>query len=198
MNGLIFIRCVYHLMITSQNFDHIDFGTWIQSVVVVKISALLSRGGAVVARFATRHYGVRLIFARGRDFVLNRVPSSTPCSTHTTPSSKHHTTVSHLPLEQRSDSMVVAATTVLSPAAMRCSDTSFGPTSCARSFDFTLTFEQSILSILPSCLLLLASLPRISQLSRQQPKTESQTRLVFKVVCNQIIPVYGRRHLIDD
>lgn len=45
-------------------------------------------------------------------------------------------------------------------------DDSFGPVvdECARAFDFTLLFEESILSILPSALLLLAAPIRLFSL----------------------------------
>ncbi|KAJ5213416.1 ABC transporter integral membrane type 1 [Penicillium cf. viridicatum] len=52
-------------------------------------------------------------------------------------------------------------------------ENAFGPVSHRRSFDFTITFEQAILSIIPSTFLLLAGLPRLLHLSRRQRKTRS-------------------------
>lgn len=49
-------------------------------------------------------------------------------------------------------------------------DNSWGPVvdDCARSFDFTLLFEESILSILPSVILLLFAPVRLVSLSRKK------------------------------
>ncbi|KAI5195395.1 putative ABC transporter [Aureobasidium subglaciale] len=79
----------------------------------------------------------------------------------------------------------MTATTLLS-CAVGCSDDSFGPASCARSFDFTLTFEQSILSILPSALLLLAVPPRLFLLSKRQSSTDGYRKFAFKAVGSRI------------
>ncbi|KAE8130892.1 putative multidrug resistance protein [Aspergillus pseudotamarii] len=51
-------------------------------------------------------------------------------------------------------------------------DNTFGPVvlSCRRTFDFTLLFEQAILSIIPSALLLVSALLRIYKLRNQTPK----------------------------
>ncbi|KAL1966963.1 hypothetical protein VTN77DRAFT_3707 [Rasamsonia byssochlamydoides] len=61
-----------------------------------------------------------------------------------------------------------------------CSDNAFGPASCTRDFDFTLTFEQSILSILPSALLLLITPLRLFQLSRRRSKTVPHRNYALK------------------
>ncbi|KAE8381911.1 putative multidrug resistance protein [Aspergillus bertholletiae] len=62
-----------------------------------------------------------------------------------------------------------------------CSDKAFGPVSCLRPFDFTLTFEQSILSILPSALLILASPLRLMYLLQRRPRTVNSKWTVLKV-----------------
>ncbi|KAE8421986.1 hypothetical protein BDV36DRAFT_291799 [Aspergillus pseudocaelatus] len=63
-----------------------------------------------------------------------------------------------------------------------CSDTAFGPVSCSRSFDFTLTFEQSILSILPSAFLILASPLRLTYLVQRRPRTVKSKWRLLKIV----------------
>jgi ATP-binding cassette subfamily C (CFTR/MRP) protein 1 len=52
-------------------------------------------------------------------------------------------------------------------------DDRFGPTvvGCRDDFDFTLMFEQSILSLIPSVVLLIVSVARITQLYRCRIKT---------------------------
>lgn len=62
------------------------------------------------------------------------------------------------------------------------SDNVFGPVSRLRAFDFTITFEQAILSIIPSTILLLAGPPRLFHLSRCQRKTRSKHDYVLKLV----------------
>ncbi|KAM5453644.1 hypothetical protein McanCB56680_002853 [Microsporum canis] len=62
------------------------------------------------------------------------------------------------------------------PACARDVDLQFGPTvgpNCRGGFDFTLTFEQSILTITPSVLLLLFTPLRLYWLSRASLKTKS-------------------------
>ncbi|KAH7413379.1 ABC transporter family protein [Cadophora sp. MPI-SDFR-AT-0126] len=51
------------------------------------------------------------------------------------------------------------------------SDDAFGPASHTRDFDFTLTFEQSILTILPSVMFICAGSLRLVQLFRRTPRT---------------------------
>lgn len=57
-------------------------------------------------------------------------------------------------------------------------ENSFGPVSSTRDFDFTLTFEQSILSILPSSVLLVGRL-RLLYLFRDDLKTFSQKNYFY-------------------
>ncbi|XHG07806.1 hypothetical protein AWENTII_010938 [Aspergillus wentii] len=67
------------------------------------------------------------------------------------------------------------------------SDNTFGPTSHSRQFDFTLTFEQSILSIIPSAVLLLVGPLRLLYLSRCQSKTSSEHKhYLLKLVAASI------------
>lgn len=66
--------------------------------------------------------------------------------------------------------------------ARHCHDNSLGPISCSREFDFTLAFEQSILSILPACLFLLAAPIRLVQLWRRPVVTVRNGKRVFKLV----------------
>ena len=51
------------------------------------------------------------------------------------------------------------------------SDDAFGPSSSTRDFDFTLTFEQSILTILPSVVLISAGSLRLVLLFRRTSHT---------------------------
>jgi hypothetical protein len=60
-------------------------------------------------------------------------------------------------------------------------DTTFGP-QLKGHFDFTLLFEQSIFSIGPSTVLLVASLLRIAVLARRQPSFDASTLLWIKLV----------------
>ncbi|KAE8152270.1 putative multidrug resistance protein [Aspergillus avenaceus] len=69
----------------------------------------------------------------------------------------------------------------LSTALANCSDSSFGPGSCSRDFDFTLTFEQSILSILPSALLILVAPVRLFQLFGKHSETVKNKRNIPKI-----------------
>jgi hypothetical protein len=64
-----------------------------------------------------------------------------------------------------------------------CSDEAFGPASCARDFDFTLTFEQGIPSILPSTVLILLTPVRLIYLLRRRSRTVSHRNNVPKLVC---------------
>lgn len=57
-----------------------------------------------------------------------------------------------------------------------CPDDSFGPwagPTCRGGFDFTLLFEDSILSILPSALFLIAAPVCVFQLAREPAKVQS-------------------------
>lgn len=54
--------------------------------------------------------------------------------------------------------------------SLSCTDASFGPAveGCDRTFDFTVAFEESILSIVPSVLLILVAPIRILLLKDQR------------------------------
>lgn len=64
---------------------------------------------------------------------------------------------------------------------MEASDDSFGP-QLSGSFDFTLLFEQTILSIAPSCVFILASAARVSALRRKPLSVGHGELLWFKLV----------------
>ncbi|KAJ5660981.1 ABC transporter integral membrane type 1 [Penicillium longicatenatum] len=66
------------------------------------------------------------------------------------------------------------------------SENAFGPVSHLRPFDFTVTFEQAILSIIPSTILLLAGPPRLFHLSRCERKTRSKHGYLLKLVASSI------------
>jgi len=64
-------------------------------------------------------------------------------------------------------------------------DDNFGPfvaSSCRQGYDFTLLFEQSILTILPSTIYFLASLPRIRYLWAEKVKLLPNPARVWKLV----------------
>jgi hypothetical protein len=63
-------------------------------------------------------------------------------------------------------------------------DDRFGPTvvGCRDNFDFTLLFEQSMLPLGPSVMLLIASFPRIIQLDRCRMKTVTTPLRICKPV----------------
>jgi hypothetical protein len=62
------------------------------------------------------------------------------------------------------------------------SDNAFGPASLTRDFDFTLTLEQSILSILPSALLILVGTIRLIQLFPRTSRTSPSIGHTLKTV----------------
>ncbi|KAJ5435683.1 ABC transporter integral membrane type 1 [Penicillium cf. griseofulvum] len=66
------------------------------------------------------------------------------------------------------------------------SENAFGPASHLRPFDFTMTFEQAILSIIPSTILLLAAPARLLHLSRCQRKTRPEHDYFLKLVAASI------------
>ncbi|KAJ5401745.1 ABC transporter integral membrane type 1 [Penicillium crustosum] len=72
------------------------------------------------------------------------------------------------------------------PWAEDTSENAFGPVSHLRPFDFTITFEQAILSIIPSTFLLLAGPTRILHLSRCQRKTRSGHDYFLKLAAASI------------
>ncbi|KAJ6467037.1 P-loop containing nucleoside triphosphate hydrolase protein [Mycena vulgaris] len=88
--------------------------------------------------------------------------------------------------------------------AVCAQDSSFGPGSSCRSFDFTLDFEQTILSFSPDIIFLLLACCRLIYLKRQpkQPLTaKGNTLLALKyaisllvIACDTGSLVYGRRH----
>ncbi|KAE8358078.1 putative multidrug resistance protein [Aspergillus caelatus] len=62
-----------------------------------------------------------------------------------------------------------------------------GPVSNLRGFDFTLTFEQVVLSIIPSTVLLLAGPPRLLYLTRCHLETCSQQKkCLYKLIASSI------------
>lgn len=68
-----------------------------------------------------------------------------------------------------------------------CGENDFGPTvsHCRGDFDFTLLFEESLLAIAPSVLLLLALPLRCRQLWKKRTKEVARSPVYwFKVVCN--------------
>lgn len=68
-------------------------------------------------------------------------------------------------------------------------DNDFGPQVSDNGFDFTLLFEQSILSILPSSLLLLAFPVRLIQLYRKSITTRNGSLLTVKLVSQKSVEV---------
>ncbi|RDW82953.1 hypothetical protein BP5796_04444 [Coleophoma crateriformis] len=70
------------------------------------------------------------------------------------------------------------------------SDHAFGPQveECVRSFDFTLQFENLILSVLPSVVFLLLALPRIWILRRKPRRVAGSTLQMIKLIS---ITIYG-------
>jgi hypothetical protein len=77
-------------------------------------------------------------------------------------------------------------------------DDRFGPTvvGCRDDFDFTLLFEQSILSLGPSVVLLIVSFPRIIQLYRCRMKTVTTPLRICKPVSVVWCDI-GDHHLAD-
>ena len=69
--------------------------------------------------------------------------------------------------------------------ASSCQDNVFGPVvhGCRSDFDFTLLFEQSILAIGPTALLLLVAPSRIRMLLRSSKKTVPNQLGLIKSVC---------------
>jgi hypothetical protein len=71
-----------------------------------------------------------------------------------------------------------------SPSCLPKSDDVFGPIvqGCRSNFDFTLLFEQTILSIGPAALLLIFAPPRVLRLLRSTKKTLSSRLRLYKTV----------------
>jgi ATP-binding cassette, subfamily C (CFTR/MRP), member 1 len=64
-------------------------------------------------------------------------------------------------------------------------DSAFGPIvalACRNGFDFTLVFEQSILTLLPSVVYLVVCLPRIRYLWIENAKSLPNHALLWKLV----------------
>ena len=81
------------------------------------------------------------------------------------------------------------------------SESAFGPVSSTREFDFTLTFEQSILSIIPSTLVLLIGPIRLLYLFHSDLKIFSQNNYyLLKVVRPSLlsIPIQALSHRPPD
>lgn len=67
---------------------------------------------------------------------------------------------------------------------MECLDDTFGPyaKNCRGDFDFTLLFEETILSILPICLLIVIVPFRVIYLARREIKVNRSFWLLLKLV----------------
>ncbi|ODA80883.1 hypothetical protein RJ55_03843 [Drechmeria coniospora] len=79
--------------------------------------------------------------------------------------------------------------------ALGC-DASFGPSASAchpPRFDFTLFFEQSILTIVPCVLLLLALIPRVVHLSRSRRKVAYTCLIALQLTLLVLWPSHGGR-----
>ncbi|KAI5206442.1 putative ABC transporter [Aureobasidium subglaciale] len=78
--------------------------------------------------------------------------------------------------------------TWLSDATVGCSPHAFGPASCDGSFDFTLLFEQTILSIVPSAIFLCCLPVSLFKLHRAAPKfNASYTRTLKLVIASLLV-----------
>lgn len=68
-------------------------------------------------------------------------------------------------------------------------DDTFGPyaKSCRGGFDFTLLFEETVLSILPLCLLLMVVPFRVIYLARREIKVNKSLLLPLKLVRQRLI-----------
>ncbi|AEO54635.1 hypothetical protein MYCTH_2297404 [Thermothelomyces thermophilus ATCC 42464] len=64
-------------------------------------------------------------------------------------------------------------------------EANFGPSAKDR-FDFTLTFENAILSIIPSAIFCILAPHRLYLLWRQPHKVAKSPRHVFKLVCMEL------------
>lgn len=79
----------------------------------------------------------------------------------------------------------VMQTAMASPSCLPVKDDEFGPIveGCRSNFDFTLFFEQTILTIGPAALLLLFAPPRVIRLLRSTRKTLPSRLRLYKTVC---------------
>lgn len=82
---------------------------------------------------------------------------------------------------------------MMNSSASVCTDASFGPAvqGCDRQFDFTVTFEESILSIVPSVLLLLLAPVRILRLQGRRPRVAGRGFQRVKLVRKEIMRARG-------
>lgn len=76
----------------------------------------------------------------------------------------------------------------MSAASCKLVDDTFGPSvgRCRGGFDFTLLFEESILSLLPLVLLLGIVPLRILYLFKRSLKVTGSALLLSKLVCNDV------------
>ncbi|KEQ97882.1 hypothetical protein AUEXF2481DRAFT_63168 [Aureobasidium subglaciale EXF-2481] len=75
----------------------------------------------------------------------------------------------------------------LSDATASCSSHSFGPASCDGSFDFTLLFEQTILSIAPSVIFLCCLPVSLFKLHRAAPKFNASYIRILKLIIASLL-----------
>ncbi|KAI9149384.1 ABC transporter C family member [Paramyrothecium foliicola] len=77
--------------------------------------------------------------------------------------------------------------------ATECRDGFFGPSivnqGCRGGFDFTLTFEESILTTTPSAVFLLLSVPRLVYLLRASDKAKAQSTYTSKLIVSSLYVV---------
>lgn len=70
-----------------------------------------------------------------------------------------------------------------SSAGLSPAEFSFGPVAGDRAFDFSLTFEESVLSVVPSALLLLLAPVRLISLQKQPNRVGGKEFQLVKLVC---------------
>jgi len=66
--------------------------------------------------------------------------------------------------------------------ARNCSEDTFGPVSCRDDFDFTLLFEQSILSLVPSIIFILLASWKLWRLKKASKKVHDDPMGTIKIV----------------
>ncbi|THY33684.1 putative ABC transporter [Aureobasidium pullulans] len=74
-------------------------------------------------------------------------------------------------------------------AARGCGEQHFGPASCDGSFDFTLLFEQTLLSIVPSSIFLCCFPISLYKLYKLAPKFEASTFRAFKLILTSLLTI---------
>lgn len=79
-------------------------------------------------------------------------------------------------------------------------DNSFGPSvaKTCRAFDFTLLFEQAFLSLVPSILLVLGSIFRLSRIARHDAKTSQSRWHTSKLVRMSLLRLFCLKLRISD